>query len=199
MDGESLGASGKPQGDSGPSPMRERRVAENDAVMSAARTTSVAGTVRSHREAMLVLVQERGAIVDAGLATTRRSGSHYEAAERDWVRGRLEVLYDRLLEAVSTRDLSSVVDYARELALRRFQSGYDLSEIQGAVNALEEATWTVLLAHLQPDDLAFSLGLVSTVFGAAKDVIAREYVSLASTARIPSVDLRALASGDAGA
>jgi hypothetical protein len=40
---------------------------------------------------------------------------------------------------------------------------------------------------------------VSTVLGAAKDALGREYVSLASRTHAPSLDLRALFTGDAGA
>ena len=92
-----------------------------------------------------------------------------------------------------------MIDYARQLAAERFESGYDLSDVQGAFNALEEAAWSGLCARLQPEQLALSLGLVSTVLGAAKDAFAREYVSLASRTHAPSLDVRALFTGDAGA
>ena len=150
-------------------------------------------------ETLLVLVEERDAIVSAAFESVRRGGSHYQAAEQDRVRRRIAVLYDELLEAASSRDLTSVVDYARELATHRYQSGYDLSEVQGAINALEEATWGTLCARLQPEQLAVALGLVSTTLGAAKDALAREYVSLASQTRIPSLDMRALFTGSTGA
>jgi hypothetical protein len=146
-----------------------------------------------------VLEQERAPIVDAACDSLRHSRTHYEAAGKEETRRRVEVLYDALLRALSSRDLGGVLDYARKLAAERFESGYDLSEVQGAFNALEEATWTVLCARLRPEELALSLGLVSTVLGAAKDALGREYVSLASQTHAPSLDLRALFTGDAGA
>jgi hypothetical protein len=42
------------------------------------------------------------------------------------------------------------------------------------------------------------LGLVSTILGAAKDALAREYVSLATHRHAGSLDLRALFAGIAG-
>jgi len=150
-------------------------------------------------EVLQVLEQERIPIVDAACESLRHSRTHYEAAGQQEIRRRIEVLYDELLGALSSRDLGGVLDYARKLAAERFESGYDLSEVQGAFNALEEATWTVLCARLQPEELALSLGLVSTVLGAAKDALGREYVSLASQTHAPSLDLRALFTGDAGA
>jgi ParB-like chromosome segregation protein Spo0J len=146
-----------------------------------------------------VLEQEREPIVGAAAESIRHSRTRYVSAGQDETRRRLEALYDELLEALSSRDLGGVIDYARPLAAERFASGYDLSEVQGAFNALEEATWAVLCARSQPEQLAVSLGLVSTVLGAAKDALGREYVSLASQTHVPSLDMRALFTGDAGA
>jgi hypothetical protein len=49
-----------------------------------------------------------------------------------------------------------------------------------------------------PEDLAEAIGLVGTVFGAAKDALARGYVSLASHHHVTSLDLSALFRGVAG-
>lgn len=150
-------------------------------------------------EVLQALEQERAPIVAAASESLRHSRTHYESAGQGETRRRIEVLYDELLGALSSRDLGSVLDYARKLAAERFESGYDLSEVQGAFNAVEEAAWSRLCARLQPEQLALSLGLVSTVLGAAKDALGREYVSLASRAHVPSLDMRALFTGDAGA
>ena len=40
-----------------------------------------------------------------------------------------------------------------------------------------------------------TLGLVSTIHGAAKDALAREYVSLVTHSHVPSLDLRMLFAG----
>ncbi|MGZ4332785.1 MAG: RsbRD N-terminal domain-containing protein [Gaiellaceae bacterium] len=150
-------------------------------------------------EMLQVLERQRAPIVDAAADSIRHTRTRYVSAGEDETRRRLEALYDELLEALSSRDLAGTIDYARRLAAERFESGYDLSEVQGAFNALEEATWTELCARLQPEQLALSLGLVSTVLGSAKDALGREYVSLASQTHVPSLDLRALFTGDAGA
>lgn len=149
-------------------------------------------------EVLQILEQERAPIVDAACESLRHSRTHYESAGQEETRRRIEVLYGELLGALSSHDLGSVLDYARRLAAERFESGYDLSEVQGAFNAVEEAAWSRLCARLQPEQLALSLGLVSTVLGAAKDALGREYVSLASKTHAPSLDLRALFTGDAG-
>jgi hypothetical protein len=157
------------------------------------------GEPRGSTELLPLLEQERAPIVDAAAESIRHSDTRYVSAGQDETRRRLEALYDELLGALSSRDLGGVIEYARQLAAARFDSGYDLSEVQGAFNALEEATWAVLCARLQPEQLAVSLGLVSTILGAAKDALGREYVSLASQTHVPSLDMSALFTGGAGA
>ena len=147
----------------------------------------------------LVLDRERSSIVAAAFGSLRRSHTHYEAAGVAETQRRLEALYNELCAAVSSRDLASIVGFARHLAAERFRSGYDLSEVQSAFNALEEAIWSTVCSRQRPEQLALSLGLVSTVLGAAKDALAREYVSLASRTHVQSLDMRALVSGYAGA
>jgi hypothetical protein len=145
------------------------------------------------------LVRERQTIVrEAEDALVRLHGRHYESLAVSDVQKRLEMLFDELVDAVSKRDLSSIVAYACTLARERFDAGYDLSEVQAAFNALEAATWTHMIADLEAEVLAEALGLVSTVFGAAKDALGREYVSRATRRHAPSLDLTALFKGTDG-
>jgi hypothetical protein len=142
------------------------------------------------------LAQRRGAIVAAAEAALERTKApHYGAAGAEEVRKRLETLFDRMHEALEAKNLGPMLAYAQQVAHERFSAGYDLSEVQTAFNALEEATWSRVFAELEPAQFAETLGLVSTVLGAAKDALAREYVSLATNAHAPSLDLRALFAG----
>ncbi len=109
-------------------------------------------------EVLSALERERASIVGTAAESIRHGKTHYEAAGPDETRRRLEALYDELLRAVSSHDLSGIVGYARQLAAERFNAGYDLTEVQGAFNALEEAAWSRLCAELQPEQLELSLG-----------------------------------------
>lgn len=146
-----------------------------------------------------ILDRERPEVVWSACQSVRHSRTRYDTVVPDDVTRRIERLYDELHVAAATRDLRGIVGYARALAAERFAAGYDLSEVQIAVNAVEEAVWAVLTEHLEPQLLAAPLVLVSTVFGAAKDALALEYVSLASQSHVPSLDLPALLTGGAGA
>jgi len=145
------------------------------------------------------LKSEREAIVeDAETGLRGRHVRHYETVDPTEVRGRLETLFDHLLGAAQGRDLSAIVAYASQVADERFKAGYDLSEVQVAFNALEEAAWRRVFEALDPSDYAEALGLVSTILGVAKDALGRAYVSLATEAHAPSMDLKALFAGSEG-
>jgi RsbT co-antagonist protein rsbRD N-terminal domain len=145
------------------------------------------------------LTRERQPIVDAAESALARSHArHYDAAGDAEVHRRLEALFDHLLRALTERDIGPIVAYAQKVAEDRFEAGYDLSEVQTAFNALEEATWARALSALDPSQFAEALGLVSTVLGSGKDALARRYVSLAAQTHAPSLDLRALFAGTEG-
>jgi hypothetical protein len=145
------------------------------------------------------LTRERAAIVTAAeTALVRAHARHYESAGETEVHRRLEALFDHLLLALRERDLGPLLAFAQAVAEERFNAGYDLSEVQTAFSALEEATWARILAELDPSQLAESLGLVSTILGSGKDALACRYVSLATNTHVPSLDLRALFAGAEG-
>jgi hypothetical protein len=63
------------------------------------------------------------------------------------------------------------------------------------MNLVEEAVWRAMLAAYPQTELGHALGLVATLFGAAKDRLASTYLSLATQKHVPSLDLRGLFTG----
>jgi hypothetical protein len=156
--------------------------------------------VRSEKESGVnvdvVLSSSRGVIVDEAYAALERAQTvHYEALGEPVTRQRLTELFDLVVRAIHDRDLGPVVRAGERIAEERFHAGFDISEVQTAFNALEEAMWRRVVAAEPPDELAECIGLVSTVLGVAKDSLARTYVSLASHRHVPSLDLSALFEG----
>lgn len=96
---------------------------------------------------------------------------------------------------VKTRNLVPMIDYMNRTAGERFEAGFDIMEVQTAINVLEEAIWKRVLKEVPTSEFAEALGLVSTVLGAAKDRLASTYVSLASKAHSPTLNLTALFEG----
>lgn len=126
---------------------------------------------------------------------TRCRLTSYEAAGADETRRRFARLFALLVDAVRERDLEPVLAYAREIARQRFAEGFDLQEVQSAINVLEEAVWRRVVKEIPPEGLAEALGLVSTVLGVCKDTLASSYVSLATKRHATSLDMTALFRG----
>jgi hypothetical protein len=142
------------------------------------------------------LDRQREPILTAGGAALGRARvRHYASVGEDTIHERLSTLFDRLVAALARRDLDPIVTYAEQVADERFEAGYDLSEVQVAFNALEEATWSRVLAELSPAEFAEAIGLISTVLGAGKDALARRYVARAARTQVRSLDLRAVFAG----
>jgi len=143
-----------------------------------------------------ILVAARPQVLDEAYAALQRSHvSHYEAAGERFTRDRLNDLYTLVVDAIRDRDLAAVGAYAELVATQRFNAGFDVSDVQTGFNALEEAMWRHVVATDPQRDLVEDIGLLSTVLGFGKDVLARTYVSLASKRHVPTLDLSELFRG----
>lgn len=134
-------------------------------------------------------------VAEASAALTRSDLMHYKEAGHAVGHERLAELFRLTVEGIRDRNLVPVMDYMAQVADDRFHAGYAIREVQIAINVLEEAIWNHIVRSVPPDELAEALGLVSTVLGAAKDSLARAYVSLAGKSKAPSLDLSALFAG----
>ncbi len=132
---------------------------------------------------------------EATEAMVRARAKHYEEAGREHVHQRLKALYVLTMRGVKERNLGPMVAHVETIARERFSAGYDLWEVQTAFNLLEEAIWKRILKDMPADEYAQALGLVSTVLGIGKDTLARRYVSLATKAKSPSLNMQSLFSG----
>jgi hypothetical protein len=93
------------------------------------------------------------------------------------------------------RHLDAVTQYAERIGNERFESGFDFVEVRSAINFLEEATWTKMLASYPQAELGHALGLVATLVGAAKDTVASTYLTRATNTHVGSLDLQSLFRG----
>jgi hypothetical protein len=134
-------------------------------------------------------------LIEATESMVRARAKHYEEAGREHVHQRLKALYVLTMRGVKERNLGPMVAHVENIARERFSSGYDLWEVQTAFNLLEETIWRRILKDLPATEFAEALGLVSTVLGVGKDTLARRYVSLATKAKAPSLNMQSLFNG----
>jgi hypothetical protein len=143
-----------------------------------------------------LLLESESSILDEAFSVLDRSHvTHYEAAGEAFTRQKLAELFRLVVSEIGARDLAAMSRYSDHIATERFNQGFDISEVQAAFNALEQAMWRRMVAQTPPDELAEATGLLSTVLGFGKDALARKYVSLASHRHVPSLDMSALFGG----
>ncbi|MBC7561011.1 MAG: hypothetical protein H7270_17075, partial [Dermatophilaceae bacterium] len=89
-----------------------------------------------------LLLEAETEVLEAGYSSLHGSHvTHYEQAGEAFTRQALAHLFRLVVTAIQTRDLASISSYADEIAVARFNNGYDISEVQMAFNALEDAMW----------------------------------------------------------
>ena len=94
-------------------------------------------------------------------------------------------------------DVEPIIASSHQLAADRFAAGFDIGEVQGEFNVLEEVLWREVAASLAGDQRIEALELMNTILGAGRDALARTYVALASGGKT-SRDEQLAASGEGG-
>jgi hypothetical protein len=127
------------------------------------------------------LIAHRASVLASATAEVEgRRLPHYAAAGADEISSRLAALFDVVVEASSANHLEGALAHADHIAEARHQTGHDLSELQRAINALEEQLWHAVTEDAPADSQGHALGVVSTILGAVKDRLACTYVSRAA-------------------
>jgi len=129
-------------------------------------------------------------------ALTRSRERHDESVAASEVEIPLETLFDPLPDAV--RSATSARTSRTRTPSHEERFGYDLSEVRGAFNALEAATWTRMIAELRPTISRRRLASSARSSVRRRTHSGREYVSCATRAQTPSLDLTALFKGTDG-
>jgi hypothetical protein len=89
---------------------------------------------------------------------------------------RIKVFLDLLIGSITNKDLTAILEYTENTAVERFNLGFDLCEVQRAINGLEKAIWKKIAAQVRVQDHAEALGLISTILGEVKDTLSCRYV-----------------------
>lgn len=119
---------------------------------------------------------------DASSSVVKYRLKHYEGSSEQ-VSSKLALLFDYVAKCVRARNVIPMVSYVEKLAELRYESGFDLQEVQTAFNVLEEVFWKYILEYIDPGSQIESLSLISSIIGSGKDTLARTYVQLSGAAR----------------
>ncbi len=121
----------------------------------------------------------------------------YTKAGEERTKNKLRNLLDVSIRCIKDKTLIPMLKHTSEIAKERYNAGYDLHEVQTAINALEESIWKRIFKDMKPGQYSEALGLASTVLGAGKDNLATTYVELATKLKSKSINLQELFNGNA--
>ncbi len=135
-------------------------------------------------------------LVDEAVTELRHARLQHYIADGDSVtRLRVGRFINRAFECFAIRRADPMIEHAEQIARERFSAGYDLFEVQTAINVIEEALWKRILSSVEPEELAHALGMVNAIFGMSKDVLARTYVSLTTNQETPRKEIDEILDG----
>ena len=131
-----------------------------------------------------VLADARDRVVDRAVADLEQRHSRDQATSPESSRRHLEDLFGLVAKCVQDGDAEPIIAFSHQLAESRFAGGFDIGEVQGEFNVLEEVLWREMADSLSGEQRLEALELLSAVLGAGRDALARTYVALAAGNRL---------------
>jgi methylmalonyl-CoA decarboxylase len=144
--------------------------------------------------AILATVEDR-VVEEAAAALERRHQAHHHAVSPEEHRRNVRDLFELVVQCVHEGRAEPIIASSQQIATNRFEAGFDIAEIRGTFNVLEEVLWRHVASTLADDQRIEALGLVNTILGAGRDALAQTYVALASRGAGP-LDQPAASRGD---
>ncbi len=134
--------------------------------------------------AVLASAEDR-VVGEAVAALERRHLAHHQASSPEERRRYLRELFGLVVRCAQEGDAEPIIASSGQFAADRFADGFEIAEIQGIFNVLQQVLWSHLASTFAGDQRIEALRLVNAILGAGKDALARTYVALASRGASP--------------
>ena len=119
------------------------------------------------------------------------SSSHYEMIDYERHVEREENFLNAFLQGLRDESPESFLTFVEHLSEQRSEEGYTLEEFEDAFNVVEDTLWDMLVTHFPHDaSLIGMLALISKLFRASKDRLARVFLQEALSAQRELENLR---------
>ena len=137
-------------------------------------------------ETSAVLASAGDRVVGQAVAALERCHqTHYQLSSPEESRRYMRNLFELVVQCMREGDTGPIIASCQKIAADRFEAGFNVVEIVGTLNVLEEVLWRHVADSLAGDRRIETLGLVHTILGAGRDALARTYVDRASRGRGP--------------
>jgi methylmalonyl-CoA decarboxylase len=131
-------------------------------------------------ETSAVLAGTEDRVVDEAVAELERRHTSDQASSPEMRRRHLRDLFEVVVKCMHDGDVEPIIASSHQLAADRFAAGFDIGEVQGEFNVLEEVLWRQVADTLAGEQRIEALELLNATLGAGRDALARTYVAFAS-------------------
>jgi hypothetical protein len=115
-------------------------------------------------------------LYDATEFLSRSDLKHYKNFDQESLRAKLAKLYFATRECVEKNTIAPIQKFISQVAPDRFESGFDLYEVQTAINILEECYWKNIVERVNPEEKMHALVRTHEILCAAKNALAKSYI-----------------------
>lgn len=117
-------------------------------------------------------------LLDSTDGLVRAHLQHYDKLSPEKIRLRLLKLFQALEKAVEVNSCEEMIKFMEKVSDERYESGYELHEVQTAVNILEETLWKKIAEFVDRDKQVSAMKQVTCILSKAKEELASEYALL---------------------
>ncbi|MFI5211978.1 MAG: hypothetical protein ACHQIH_03775 [Ignavibacteria bacterium] len=117
-------------------------------------------------------------LLDSTTCLVRAHLPHYKQLSGEVIRFRLLKLFQALVKSIEVNSCDAMVTFMDKVSDERFEVGFELNEVQTAINILEESLWKMISEFVDDDKKTNAMKQVSCLLGKAKEELANEYAML---------------------
>jgi hypothetical protein len=117
-------------------------------------------------------------LLDSTNCLVRAQLQHYKHLTPEKLRFRLLRLFQALVKSIEVNSCDEMDNFMEKVSDERYESGYELHEVQTAINIMEECLWKKISEFVFADQQIAAMKQVTCILSRAKDALANEYALL---------------------
>jgi hypothetical protein len=117
-------------------------------------------------------------LLDSTDNLVRAQLQHYKQLNPEKIRSRFLRLFQAVEKCVEVNSCTEIINFMEKVSDERFDSGYEIHEVQTAINILEESLWRKISDFVDGDKQVAAMKLVTCILAKAKEELASEYALL---------------------
>ena len=117
-------------------------------------------------------------LLDSTNSLVRAQLQHYKHLTPEKLRFRLLRLFQALVKSLEANSCDSMTHFMEQVSDERYESGYELQEVQTAINIMEECFWKKISEFVFADQQIAAMKQVTCILSKAKETLVNEYALL---------------------